>query len=83
MTESVYFHKGMLNGVRREFTADGKMAAGYPIYTVNYAEITVNTELTEEAYREAAKTDPVLAISLDDDGREFARRVVAEHAGMK
>jgi len=60
--ESCYTHKGKLHGVWREFTADGSPAPGYPKFYIN------SDGVTEEVYRQKAQSDPILALSLNDNG---------------
>lgn len=66
-----------LHGVWRLFGPDGKPEAGYPKYYIG-SDVFGTQEVSEEAYREAAKTDPLLAQSLIDDNEQWGREIVAK-----
>ncbi len=62
---SGYCHKGLLHGVRRRFVPKDGPEKGYPKYYIK------DKEVSQAVYREAAKKDPILAKSLNDDGRAW------------
>jgi antitoxin component YwqK of YwqJK toxin-antitoxin module len=63
LQSSAYVKHGQIHGVYREFDDGGKPAEGFPKYVVK------NKEVAEERFRELAKSDAILAKSLNDDGR--------------
>jgi antitoxin component YwqK of YwqJK toxin-antitoxin module len=70
LLESAYLHNGHVHSMFRRFDPAGAPAPGYPKYYID------NHEVTEPAYRAAAKTDPLLQKSLTDDGRRIANTVL-------
>jgi antitoxin component YwqK of YwqJK toxin-antitoxin module len=54
-----YYHQDMRHGVDCEFDSTGAPKPGYPEFHIN------DTEVSEAEYRQAAKSDPLLAKSLD------------------
>ena len=70
LLESGYLHEGQGHSVMREYADGGKMALGYPQYRIK------GKRVTEDEYREAAKTDRILAKTFDGDeeGVAWARK---------
>jgi antitoxin component YwqK of YwqJK toxin-antitoxin module len=58
LLEYGYFKNGRIHGVVRKATRDGKTVDGYPSYMID------GMEVSEAQFREAAKTDEILALTL-------------------
>jgi antitoxin component YwqK of YwqJK toxin-antitoxin module len=67
---SAYFRKDRTHGAIREYDSKGKMKKGFPSFRID------GNQVAETVYREAAKTDEILAKSLasDAEGVEWGRK---------
>lgn len=68
LVDSSYFHQDKLHGVFRRFNSTGAIEKDYPKFYID------DKEVSEVAFRDAAKTDGLLAKSLNDDGRVWGQQ---------